>query len=343
VSAYLPHEAAPAWLLAAVLALVLLLGFAITRIPSPRWGRLAAWLLVVSATAGAERLTAVEPAGFRMLAIIGVLLYAMKAVVGVESRADGGPRLAAGQWLAFAAGWFGMRPAPFARLGSPALPGAGPLVWFGVKRMLVGAAFLVLASLIWAHAAAWLSADGARLLATVPGLVGLSLILHFGVFNILAGLWRLAGVDCRQLFRSPLLSTSLGEFWGRRWNLAFSEMTAVGVYRPLAAVVGRRAATAAAFGCSGLLHELAISVPVLAGYGLPSLYFVLHGTLVLVERRLERAGRPINSMPWVGRLWVLAWLALPLPILFHPPFLRGVVWPLLGMDGSAGGTSWFVG
>jgi len=37
---------------------------------------------------------------------------------------------------------------------------------------------------------------------------------------------------------------------------------------------------------------------------------------------------------------VLAWLALPLPILFHPPFLRGVVWPLLGMDGStgAGGT-----
>jgi alginate O-acetyltransferase complex protein AlgI len=267
-----------------------------------------------------------------MLAIITALLFAMKAVVGVESRADGGPRLTPGQWLAFAAGWFGMRPAPFTRLGKPALPGAGRLVWFGVKRVLVGAAFLVLAFLIWTDSGPWLSVDGARLLATVPGLIGLSLVLHFGVFNILAGGWRLAGVDCRQLFRAPLLSTSLGEFWGRRWNLAFSEMTALAIYRPLAGVVGRRAATAAAFFCSGLLHELSISLPVQAGYGLPSLYFVLHGTLVLLERRLERAGGPINSIPWVGRLWVLAWLALPLPILFHPPFLRGVVWPLLGMS-----------
>jgi alginate O-acetyltransferase complex protein AlgI len=336
VSTYLPHEAATAWLLAALLALTLLLGFAITRISSPRWGRSAAWLLVVSATVGAERLCATAPAGFRMLAIIAALLYAMKAVVAVESRADGGPRLAALQWLAFAAGWFGMRAAPFARLGSPALPGAGRLIWFGAKRILAGSAFLLLAFLVWSDTGPWLSADGARLLATVPGLVGLSLILHFGIFNILAGLWRLAGVDCRQLFRAPLLSTSLGDFWGRRWNLAFSEMTAVGIYRPLAAVTGRRAATAAAFVCSGLLHELAISLPVQAGFGLPSLYFILHGTLVLVERRLERAGWPINSVPWVGWVWALAWLALPLPILFHPPFLRGVVWPLLGLDGSAG-------
>jgi alginate O-acetyltransferase complex protein AlgI len=339
VSAYLPHEAATAWLVAALLAVTLILGFAVTRIPSPRWGRCAAWLLAVSATFGAERLCAAEPAGFRMLAIIGTLLYAMKAVVAVESQADGGPRLTAVQLLAFAAGWFGMRPALFARLGSPALPGAGRLIWFGVKRLVAGAAFLLLASLIWTQAAPWLSTDGARLLATVPGLVGLSLILHFGIFNILAGLWRLAGVDCRQLFRAPLLSTSLGEFWGRRWNLAFSEMTALAIYRPLAEVTGRRVATAAAFVCSGFLHELAISVPVLAGYGLPSLYFVLHGALVLAERGLERARCPINSVPWLGRLWVLAWLALPLPILFHPPFLRGVVWPLLGMEGSTAGSA----
>jgi hypothetical protein len=29
---------------------------------------------------------------------------------------------------------------------------------------------------------------------------------------------------------------------------------------------------------------------------------------------------------------VLGWLALPLPILFHRPFLRGVVWPLIGLE-----------
>ena len=56
------------------------------------------------------------------------------------------------------------------------------------------------------------------------------------------------------------------DFWSRRWNLAFSEMTALGVYRPLSGNIGRKAATVAAFLASGLLHELAISLPVLAGY-----------------------------------------------------------------------------
>ena len=46
------------------------------------------------------------------------------------------------------------------------------------------------------------------LLATLVLLPGLSLILHFGVFNILAGLWRFAGVACGPLFRAPLRSTS---------------------------------------------------------------------------------------------------------------------------------------
>src|SRR5437763_446358 len=159
-------------------------------------------------------------------------------------------------------------------------------------------------------------------------------MLHFGAFNILAGLWRLAGVDCRPLFRAPLVSRSLAEFWGRRWNLAFSEMTALGVYRPLAGVLGRGPATIGAFLCSGLLHELAISVPVKAGFGLPLGYFALHGTLVLLERRLEPARRG-----WLSHAWVLAWLALPLPALFHPWFLRGVVWPLIGLEYDPGAGS----
>src|SRR5207248_6050770 len=99
-------------------------------------------------------------------------------------------------------------------------------------------------------------------------LAGLSLLLHFVIFNILAGLWRRAGVACNPLFRAPLRSTSLGEFWGRRWNLAFAEMTAIGVYRPLTGHVGRTAALFVAFLFSGLLHELAITVPVQAAYGL---------------------------------------------------------------------------
>jgi D-alanyl-lipoteichoic acid acyltransferase DltB (MBOAT superfamily) len=123
----------------------------------------------------------------------------------------------------------------------------------------------------------------------------------------------------------------LSEFWGRRWNLAFSEMTALAVFRPLRGVVGPQPATVAAFLFSGLLHELAISLPARAGYGLPLLYFALHAGAMQMETALSRRGRPVDSIRWVGRVWTLAWLVLPLPVLFHRPFLRGCVWPLIGL------------
>jgi D-alanyl-lipoteichoic acid acyltransferase DltB (MBOAT superfamily) len=179
---------------------------------------------------------------------------------------------------------------------------------------------------------AWVG-TGSRLLATALLLPGLSLMLHFGAFNLLAGAWRCAGVDCTPLFLAPLRSKSLGEFWGRRWNLAFSQMTALAIYQPLVRRTGRRPALVASFLGSGLLHELAISVPVRAGYGLPLGYFALHGALLMVERHRARLGRPIDRPPWAGRLWTLGWLLVPLPILFHRPFLAGVVWPLIGIGG----------
>ena len=352
MNAYLPRDPVTIALVGAVLLADLLAGLGLTRLRPGRWPRLLAWLLVVSATVGVERLCAAEPAGVRMLAIIAALLFGMKAVVGVEARADGAAPLPAGRWLAFAAGWPGMRPAIFARTVEQAalpappsragkaacstkrLPDAWPLLALGTRRLLLGAALFVAAWLVWHRARPPLADGAARLLATVLLLPAVSLVLHFGAFTLLAGFWRLRGIDARPLFRAPLASRSLAEFWGRRWNLAFSEMTAIGVYRPLAKRLGRGPATFGAFACSGVLHELAISVPVQAGYGLPLTYFALHGLLALLEGRLERAGRAVSSWGWAVHLWVLGWLALPLPLLFHPPFLRGVVWPLVGMSGD---------
>jgi alginate O-acetyltransferase complex protein AlgI len=281
------------------------------------------------AVAGAERVCRDEPPGFRMLAVIGALLYAMKAVVGVEAREDDGTRLSLPQWLAFAVMWSGMRPSLFRKLGQAPLSGWERLALSGALRLAAGAALVGLARLAWATAAPPLGPSGARLLATALLLPGLSLMLHFGIFTLATAFWRRAGVDCRPLFREPLRSRSLGEFWGRRWNLAFTEMTAIGIYRPLEGRLGRTAATMTGFCLSGLFHELAISVPVKAGFGLPLLYFLLHGALVLLERAMERRGRPIGRYGWAARAWTLAWLALPLPLLFHPAFIQGVVWPLL--------------
>jgi alginate O-acetyltransferase complex protein AlgI len=331
VSAYLPRDYGTLGLVGLVLAGILILGFVTTRVRSVAVARAAAWLLAGAGTALVERLCAHEPPGVRMVAIILALLWGLKAVVSVEAQAAGQPRLTPLRWFSFAALWLGMRPAAFATAGGPVRQGAGRLIGKGLAALLLGAGFIGLARLVWARCPSSVPASGVRILATALLLVGLSLVLHFGLCNLLAGAWRLAGAECRSLFRSPLGSSSLTEFWGRRWNLAFSEMTAVAVYRPMVRWLGQAPATFAAFLFSGLLHELAISVPVAAGYGLPLLYFTLHGLLVLGERGLARAGRPVDRPAWLGRLWTLGWLVLPLPLLFHPPFLRGVVWPLIGM------------
>jgi hypothetical protein len=332
VNGYRLNDPAALAIVGFVLITTLLGGLVLNCLPPRRLARALAWLLTVGATVAVERLCRHEPAGLRMLAVIGALLYGMKSVVTLKARADGMPILSTWRWLGFAAAWPGMRPSIFQSAGRGALRGAWALVSFGCRLSVLGLAFAISAWAIWRFGRPSLPELYAQIVATLALLVGLSLMLHFGVFNILAGVWRLAGVDARPLFRAPLASRSLNEFWSRRWNLAFSEMTALGIYRPMSVVIGRKSAKAAAFLASGLLHELAISVPVLAGFGLPFLYFLLHGALVLLERRLESAGRAVSHWGVWSHVWVLGWLAAPMPILFHPWFLRGVVWPLIGME-----------
>jgi uncharacterized membrane protein len=154
VSAYLPHDAATVWLFLAILAMTLILGLAITTMRSAISARWAAWALVVVGTVETNRLFDQEPAGLRMLALIGVLLCAMKTVVTVESRIAGQPRLSLPRWLGFAFLWFGMRPAIFAAAGRPALFGAGSLLSKGLKNVLVGTALIALARMMWIRDAA---------------------------------------------------------------------------------------------------------------------------------------------------------------------------------------------
>jgi alginate O-acetyltransferase complex protein AlgI len=266
-----------------------------------------------------------------MLAIIVVLLYGMKGIIAVEARFDGIQLPTFGRWLEFAALWPGMRPAPFAA-PRKRLDGGRALLNRGGLFILCGLLLSILAWFVWRLGRPVLGDDAACVIATLLSLPGLSMMLHFGAFNVLAGGWRLAGVDVRPLFRSPLASRSLDAFWSRRWNLAFSEMIALGVYRPLAGMWGRSVATVAAFLASGVLHELAISVPVKSGYGGPMLYFLIQGVLILIERRFETSGRPVSSWGAGSHVWVLLCLALPAPILFHHAFLDGTIWPLIGLS-----------
>jgi alginate O-acetyltransferase complex protein AlgI len=244
----------------------------------------------------------------------------MKALVVVETY-SGENRLKVFQWLAFSLGWFGMRATPFEQLPGAALP-YGRLVIKGVIRIAIGLVLLYLSM-----TAEYLAIATTFFIPQLLLLIGISMILHFGILNLSTAAWRATGVDVQELFRSPYKATSLREFWGRRWNMAFSEMTTQIAYRPLKRTMSTEKAMLLSFLLSGLLHETAISLPVNAGYGLPMLYFTLHALAMLAEAKSTQLQRLLRH-PILSRIWVMSLLLLPLPLLFHQAFILQVLAPL---------------
>lgn len=230
----------------------------------------------------------------RMILGVALVFLAFKALTARRLA----PARALGYWTL----WPGMDARPFATT-APA-SGAGLLAW-ALLKMGAGAGLLFVRVGIPAI-------DVVRVFAAI------GLLVHFGLCDMLAAFWRLRGVPVERLFVNPLASKTLGEFWGRRWNLAFHAVARDYVFRPAARRWGGGAGVLLTFVFSGVLHELLLSVPAGGGFGLPFAYFLLHGLLVMAERRWGVG----------GRTWTLFWVLAPAPLLFHPWFVRSLIWPL---------------
>ena len=175
--------------------------------------------------------------------------------------------------------------------------------------------------------------SGDRYLVGWIGTIGIVLILHFGAFHLSSCLWRGLELEARPLMNRPLRSASLGEFWSRRWNTAFRDLTFRFLFRPLTARLGPRAGVLAGFACSGLIHDLVISVPAGAGYGGPTLFFAIQGVAVVVER--SDLGRRIGlGRGMIGRTFAIVSLVAPLALLVHRPFVVGIVTPFMQAIGA---------
>jgi alginate O-acetyltransferase complex protein AlgI len=160
------------------------------------------------------------------------------------------------------------------------------------------------------------------------GMVGLILSLHFGLFQIIACVWQALGVTAEPIMRAPLRSTSLGEFWGKRWNLGFRRLAHELIFRPTYRDLGIGGAGFLVFVVSGLIHDLVISLPARAGYSLPTLYFVLQGTGVTIEH--SRFGKSLGLARGVrGWCFMIVFLVGPVFWLFHPWFVDRVILPFM--------------
>ena len=160
------------------------------------------------------------------------------------------------------------------------------------------------------------------------GMFGLILLLHFGTFQVLSLLWQSIGVKAEPIMSAPLRSASLGEFWGKRWNLGFRQLAHQLIFGPLRRTIGAGAAGFLVFGVSGLIHDLVISLPARGGYGLPTIYFLLQGTGMTIEH--SRFGKRLGLGQGVrGWTFMMAFLAAPVFLLFHPWFVMRVMLPFM--------------
>ncbi|KAL3691803.1 hypothetical protein R1sor_005454 [Riccia sorocarpa] len=107
-------------------------------------------------------------------------------------------------------------------------------------------------------------------------------------------------VELPAQFNMPFFATSIGDFWGRRWNLLVNNLLKVSVYFPILEAFGGRSgkrpsfqvkalAVLASFTVSGLMHELIFfymsqKAPTFEY----TMFFVLNGVGTILESWLKR-------------------------------------------------------
>ena len=199
--------------------------------------------------------------------------------------------------------------------------------WMGARKIERRPRRFDLSSLLHLAAAAAVFATGLACAQTVPD----------------AGLWRLArwftggiailavaemvtashdfleawiGISAPSLMRSPFLSTSVAEFWTKRWNVGASEL----VFRPLCfeplARLDPFVALLAAFLASAVAHAL-LAYMALGRRGISLVcgaFFMAQPLFILVERAIKVRRWPTAP----ARMWTFAAFLVTSPLFVEP-------------------------
>ncbi|MEM9250763.1 MAG: membrane bound O-acyl transferase family-domain-containing protein [Planctomycetota bacterium] len=203
------------------------------------------------------------------------------------------------------------RPTPTEWAAATARLAAGAALYWGVARLAVDLPYL----------AGWV------------GMVGLIMMLHFGSMHLMSCAWRAVGVDARPLMQRPLASTSLAEFWGRRWNTAFRDLTHRYLFKPLTRRMRPGVALLVGFLFSGVIHDAVISLPAGGGYGGPTAFFAIQALGIVAERSAAAKRLGLGRGP-IGWAFAMVLLAGPACLLFHPPFVERIIVPFMQAIGA---------
>lgn len=285
-------------LLLIVLSAEFFLGFGIVKSRGSVW---LCWLFPLTSVILIHIYTGDESLLFRMIGLILVLLIGMKVVM---ARQYEHLNFTFGKWFLYCFTWVGMNPEIFFK---KRISPDRSLLYRGAMFFLIGLTIILTFRFLFDSK---FTPNGLLFYGlSLVLLIAFSMMLHFGLLNISAWVLQCLKYPAYSLFREPLKSESLRDFWGKRWNLAFTEMTSVLIFRPLSKSYSATLALALSFLFSGLLHEVALSFSVDKGYGLPTLYFIIQFLLIVAEEKVWKR-KP-------GKVWVIFSLLLPLPLLFN--------------------------
>jgi hypothetical protein len=266
-----------------------------------KFSRPGVWLVMLGSVFLMHWVLIGESGFMRMIWICSVLMVSMKMITYREWCAAGNRKLTWPRWLMFSCLWFGMDPGAFVTRRK--------VEW---KSHIVVGGLCLISGLIVVWVCYLLDVRNVVIL-----FISMSAGFHFGILRLLTAFWRMQGFPVRVLFRNPLKMRGFRDFWSKRWNLGYSHMIARAVKKPLTPLLGENGSVFAVFAVSGLLHELAITVPVGAGYGWPTLFFLLHGAICFFEKR--------DSVFMGGLCGVV--LILGLPFLFGERFVEEIILP----------------
>lgn len=122
--------------------------------------------------------------------------------------------------------------------------------------------------------------------------IALTVELLLVVSTAVSGPFLLPQLELQQPFDNYFLSTSVQNYWGKRWNLVVSDILKLTVYQPVRTVsacyITRKwasiPAVMATFMVSGMMHELIVyNFTKAKPSGYLMCYFLLHGVAVSVE------------------------------------------------------------
>ncbi|MCL7028978.1 hypothetical protein MKW94_020582 [Papaver nudicaule] len=155
------------------------------------------------------------------------------------------------------------------------------------------------------------------------------------VFSASLALLILGLHDLEPQFIDPFISTSLQDFWGRRWNLMVTNILWLTVYLPIRSfcsrILGRKWATLPAilltFLVSGLMHELIVYyVTRVYPTWEVTCFFVIQGVCIALGSIVKKTNLVSHDRfqlhPWISGPLITAFLGVNVICFYFPPLLR---------------------